>query len=130
MSISSLYPPVTAMNAFGVGVHSTAHNLANVLTNGFKAGRVTYEELPAQAGTLANGPQKMETMGALVPYGPGLPPLENQSPAVPEGYAETSNTDVPRAMVNLIVNSRAYQANAKTIQTTDAMLGTAINMIA
>ncbi len=128
MSISSLYPPVTAMNAFSVGVHSTAHNLANVLTNGFKAGRVTYEELPGQAGTLANGPQKMNTMGSLVPYGPGLPPLENQSPAVPAGYAETSNTDVPRAMVSLISNSRAYQANAKTIQTSDQMLGLIVNL--
>jgi flagellar basal body rod protein FlgG len=118
------------MNAFSYGVNSTAHNLANVNTNGFKAGRVTYEELPGQAGTAANGPQKMDTMGALVPYGPGLPPLENQNPAVPEGYAETSNTDVPREMVNLIVNSRSYQANAKTIETTDSMLGIAINMIA
>ncbi len=129
MSISSLYPPVTAMRAFGYGLNSTAHNLANVLTNGFKHGRVTYEDLPAMAGTSANGPQKMNTPGALVPYGPGLPPLE-QNPAVPEGFAETSNTDVPREMVNLITHARAYQANAKTVQTTDSMLGIAINMIA
>lgn len=130
MSISSLYPPVTAMRAFGYGLNSTAHNLANVATNGFKSGRVTYEELPGQTGTSANGPQKINTMGPLVPYGPGLPPVEGQNPAVPEGFAEGSNTDVPREMVNMIVDSRSYQANAKTVQTTDSMLGIAINMIA
>ncbi|UQZ87766.1 hypothetical protein C4J81_00450 [Deltaproteobacteria bacterium Smac51] len=130
MTISSMYPPTTAMNAFSVGVHSTAHNLANVQTNGFKAGRVTYEELPNQAGTAANGPQKMNTMGSIIPHGPGLPPPENQNPAVPEGYVETSNTDVAREMVNLTIDSRTYKANAKTIQTADSMLGTVINMIA
>ena len=128
MPIGALYPPVTAMNAFGVGLQSTAHNLANVLTNNFKAGRVTYSELPNQAGTRAEGPQKLDVQGPLVPYGPGLPPLEGQNPAVPAGFAEGSTTDVAAEMVNLIVTSRSYQANAKTVSTADAMLGTIVNL--
>ena len=128
MSISALYPPLTAFSAYGAGTQNTAHNLANVLTNNFKAGRVTYSELPENSGVRANGPQKLDVQGPLVPYGPGLPPLEGQNPAVPEGFAEGSTTDVGTEMVNLIVNSRTYQANAKTVQTADDMLGTVINL--
>ncbi len=128
MPISALYPPLTAFSAYGRGANSTAHNLANVITNNFKAGRVTYAEAAGQGGVRANGPQKLNVQGPLVPYGPGLPPLEGQNPAVPEGFAEGSTTDVPTEMVNLIVNSRTYQANAKTVQTADDMLGTVINM--
>jgi flagellar basal-body rod protein FlgC len=128
MTIGAIYPPLTAFRAIGVGTQSTAHNLANVATDGFKAGRVTYAELPGQAGVAADGPRKMEVMGPLVPYGPGLPPLENRNPALPEGYVEGSATDIPTEMVNLIVNSRTYQANAKTVSTADDMLGVVIDM--
>lgn len=128
MVIGSLASPLSAFSAYGVGMQSTAHNLANVLTNGFKAGRVTYSDLPNQSGVRANGPQPLDVQGPLVPYGPGLPTLEGQNPAVPDGFAEGSTTDIPTSMVNLIVNSRTYQANAKTVQTVDDMLGTVIDM--
>jgi len=128
MTLGALAPPLSAFSAYGVGLSNTAHNLANVLTNGFKAGRVTYSDLPGQSGVRANGPQTLDVQGPLIPHGPGLPPLEGQNPAVPEGFVEGSTTDVASSMVNLIVNSRTYQANAKTVQTTDDMLGTVINL--
>lgn len=128
MSIGALYPPLTAFAAYSAGLGSTAHNLANVLTNNFKAGRVGYSELSNQSGVRAEGPQPMGNSGPLVPYGPGLPPLENGNPTVPEGFVEGSNTDVAREMVNLIVTSRTYQANAQTVRTVDEMLGTVINL--
>jgi flagellar basal-body rod protein FlgC len=124
----ALQTPVTALSAFGVGLQSTAHNLANVLTNGFKAGRVTYADLPQQSGVAAVGPQKLDISGPLVPYGPGLPPLAGQSPAIPEGFAEGSTTDIAREMVDLIVTSRAYQANAKVVPTVDSLLGMVVNL--
>jgi len=128
MSIGALYPALSAFSAYGLGVNSSAHNLANVNSHNFKAGRVTYAEMPEGAGVRANGPQKLDVRGPLVPYGPGLPPLAGQSPDIPEGFAEGSTTDIGAEMVNLIVNSRTYQANAKTVQTADDMLGTVINM--
>jgi len=128
MSIGALYPPLTAFAAYGAGMGSTAHNLANVLTNNFKAGRMTYGELSNRSGVRAEGPQPMGASGPLVPYGPGLPPLQNANPAVPEGFVEGSNTDVATEMVNLIVNSRTYQANAQTVRTADEMLGTVIDL--
>lgn len=128
MPIGALSPPLTAFAAYGVSVQSTAHNLANVLTNGFKAGRVTYSDLANQTGVRANGPQKMTAHGLLAPRGAGLPEPIGQSPDVPVGFTEGSTTDVATEMVNLIVNSRTYQANAKTVSTADDMLGTIINM--
>jgi flagellar basal-body rod protein FlgC len=128
MPIGALYPAVTALAAFGTGMQSTAHNLANVLTNNFKAGRVTYSDLPEQSGVRAEGPTKLNVQGPLVPYGPGLPPLENADPSIPKGFVEGSTTDVATEMVNLIITSRSYQANTKTIRTADEMLGTVINL--
>lgn len=121
MGIGALAAPLSAFAAYGTGLGSTAHNLANVLTPGFKAGRVTYAESPGQSGVKAEGPQKLDTPGAFIPVSPGLP--ESGS-----GFVEASNTDVAREMVNLIVNSRTYQANAKTVRTADEMLGTVINI--
>ena len=125
---SALYPPLTAFGAFGAGLESTAHNLANVLTNGFKAGRVTYADLPRQSGTAARGPEKLAVSGPLVPYGPGLPPLAGRNPALPAGFVEGSATDIATEMLNLIITSRAYQANAKVVPTVDSMLGMVINL--
>ncbi|MDR0881529.1 MAG: hypothetical protein LBP55_03180 [Candidatus Adiutrix sp.] len=128
MTLSALYPPLTAFSAYGAGLQNTAHNLANVLTNNFKAGRVTYSDLPNQAGVQARGPQKSAARGPLVPYEPGLPPLEGQNPAAPAGFVEGSTTDVATEMVNLIITARTYQANTKTVRTTDDMLGQVINL--
>jgi flagellar hook protein FlgE len=47
---------------------------------------------------------------------------------VPKGFVEGSNTDIATEMVNLIVTSRSYQANAKVIPTVDEMLGMVINL--
>ncbi|MDR2339512.1 MAG: flagellar biosynthesis protein FlgG [Deltaproteobacteria bacterium] len=124
---SALYPPVTALNAFGVGTQVSAHNLANVLTDGFKAGRTTYMDLPRYSGVQAQVQTGLGPTGPLIPV-QGLP-RDPATPAwVPEGFVEGSNTDVATEMVNLIVTSRGYQANAKIIPTVDSMLGTVIDM--
>jgi flagellar basal-body rod protein FlgC len=122
-----MYASSTALNAFGIGTQVTAHNLANVLTDGFKAGRTTYQDLPRYSGTAA------QTQVGLGPGGPLLPweglPRDPSTPAwVPKGFVEGSNTNVATEMVNLIVTERGYQANAKVIPTADHMLGTVINM--
>jgi flagellar hook protein FlgE len=122
-----MMPSVTALKAFGVGTQVTAHNLANVLTNDFKAGRTLYADLPRYSGvapqvTVGLGPQ-----GPLVPW-VGLPRDPSTPAWVPEGFVEGSNTDVATEMVNLIVTQRGYQANAKVIPTVDSMLGMVIDM--
>ncbi|MBE0489166.1 MAG: flagellar hook-basal body complex protein, partial [Halomonas sp.] len=44
------------------------------------------------------------------------------------GAVETSNVDMARELVNMIIAQRAYQANSQTIKTQDELLQTAINL--
>lgn len=45
-----------------------------------------------------------------------------------QGYLEVSNVDVVQEMVNMIITQRAYEINAKAIQTSDSMLEQANNI--
>jgi flagellar basal-body rod protein FlgG len=48
---------------------------------------------------------------------------------VAQGYLEQSNTNAISEMVNLIATYRAYEVNAKAVQTQDEMLGKAVNEV-
>lgn len=58
---------------------------------------------------------------------PGTPTL-NGFGAVLQGFLEMSNVNLADEMVSMIVAQRAYEANSKAIQTSDSMLGTAIQL--
>jgi flagellar basal-body rod protein FlgG len=45
-----------------------------------------------------------------------------------QGYIEMSNVKVVEEMINLIVAQRSYEANSKSVQTADEMLGMANNL--
>ena len=57
----------------------------------------------------------------------GIPGEENVG-TIAQGYLEMSNVEVVDEMVNMIVGQRAYEMNSKAIQTSDAMLQTAIQL--
>ncbi len=46
-----------------------------------------------------------------------------------QGFLEKSNVSVVDEMVNMIVAQRAYEVNSKSIQTSDNMLQTAVNIL-
>lgn len=48
--------------------------------------------------------------------------------AVQSGAVETSNVDLAKQLVDMIVTQRAYQANSQTIKTQDELLQTSINL--
>ena len=48
----------------------------------------------------------------------------NERPIVLQSYVETSNVNVVNEMVSMIEVNRAYEANQKTIQAQDTMMGT------
>lgn len=48
--------------------------------------------------------------------------------AIVSGAVETSNVDMARELVDMIVAQRAYQANSQTIKTQDELLQVAINL--
>lgn len=45
-----------------------------------------------------------------------------------QGFLEMSNVEVVDEMVNMITGQRAYEMNSKSIQTSDSMLQTAVNL--
>ncbi|MFP4137038.1 MAG: flagellar hook protein FlgE [Halomonas sp.] len=48
--------------------------------------------------------------------------------SIESGAIETSNVDMARELVDMIVTQRSYQANSQTIKTQDEVLQTAINL--
>ena len=55
---------------------------------------------------------------------------EKASPTttVKQGFTESSNVSVVEEMVNLIIGQRAYDSNARVVETSDQMLQTATNL--
>ena len=53
-----------------------------------------------------------------------------ERPKMMQGYMETSNVNVVNEMVKMIEVNRAYEANQKTIQSSDSMMNTLWNRVA
>jgi len=65
-----------------------------------------------------------EASGAPIEDVPGI----NALGTIRQGYLENSNVSVVDEMVSLIIGQRAYEANSRSVQTSDEMLQTAVNM--
>ncbi|MFH1155847.1 MAG: flagellar basal-body rod protein FlgG [Pseudomonadota bacterium] len=65
-----------------------------------------------------------EGSGAATEGNPG----ENGAGTVANNFLEMSNVSVVEEMVSMIVGQRAYEANSKSIQTADSMLGIATGL--
>jgi flagellar basal-body rod protein FlgG len=61
--------------------------------------------------------------------GPAIIAEEGRRPRVVQGFTEASNVEPVAEMVRMIEVNRAYEANQKTIQSGDTMLGTLINQV-
>ena len=80
-------------------------------------------------------PQGLEALGINV-FGEtsasGAPlediPGQNGLGTIRQGYLEMSNVSVVDELVSLIVGQRAYEANSRSVQTSDEMLQTAVNL--
>ena len=100
MSISSiLSTAVSGLLASSARVAASAHNIANVNTDGYKAqdsqGRVS------------------PSVSAAQPIGAGTVQVE---------AIEPSNVDVAKEFIDLIAAKATYEANAQVVRTSDEML--------
>jgi flagellar basal-body rod protein FlgC len=120
---------VSAMRAFSIAQQVTAHNVANVNTEEFRASRTTLEEVPNRGG--ARVQDIMETSGSagLVPVDK---PVANEAGELVQSrlMVQASNTELAREMTNLMSNENAFAANAAVIRTRDDMIGGLINELA
>jgi flagellar basal-body rod protein FlgC len=115
--ISALNGTLSALTAFVTKLGATADNIANVNTDGFKRNRAVLHEDD-------NGGVRVELSKD---QSPGL-----RYDVIEDGKKvekETSNVDLAEEIPDLMLTKRAYQANLKTIETQDEMLGSLLDTI-
>jgi len=116
MMLNGISSGLSALKAIQTRTQSTANNVANLNTDGFKKTRVTMVEGAPQG--VAASVQRVEAPGPLV-YEP-----QGQS----EGLVEKSNVDLSEELPQMMLDRRALQANIKTIQAQDEMLGSLLDI--
>ncbi len=109
----------TALHAFSTRQQATAHNIANVNTDGFDPQRVDLEERQ-NGGVEAQLHQPSEPFPAEAAMFPHQQDMEPQPSA----------TDLAQEMVDMITTENAYTANAKMLSSQASMHGKFINEIA
>jgi flagellar basal-body rod protein FlgC len=101
----------SALRAYAVTMNVSAHNVANINTEGYSSQRASLSE--ARGGGV-----KVDSV---------------HNPAEPRQDAYVSginNVHYAKEAVEQIVSLRAFQANAASVRSADEMLGTLINMLA
>ena len=116
--LSGIYSGVSALNAIQTRTQSTANNTANVNSDGFKKTRVTLLEADTGGGGVSANVQRVETPGPLV-----YEPTQQGDTLV-----EKSNVELSEELPQMMIDRRAYQANIKTIQAQDEMLGSLLDI--
>jgi flagellar basal-body rod protein FlgC len=119
-----------ALMALGVEAQATAHNIANVNTQGFQAQRVDLETGPGGQGVHVGDVLTDQTTGPMVQRLQRTEDPETGRVETSWQYVEGSNTDLAREMVNLTATQRAFEANVAAVRTQSEMLGTLVNDLA
>ena len=115
--ISGISAGLSALNAIQTRTNSTANNIANVNTDGFKATKVTLVEGAVQGGVGTNT-ERVKTPG----------PIVYEQSSTGDNLIEKSNVDLTEEMPTMLIDRRAYQANIKMIQAQDDMLGSLLDI--
>jgi flagellar basal-body rod protein FlgC len=109
--IAAIQSALSGLTAFSTQVAVTAHNLANLNTDGFKKSRTEF--IAVESGGVRSAIQKDETAGPTIlnhtVYGPA--------------QLELSNVDLGEEAVNQIIGQRGFEANLQALKTADEMLG-------
>lgn len=92
-----------------------------------EVGQIMMYRFVNPAGLTSIGGNLYKISEATGPEIEGRPAFDGMG-KIHQGFIEMSNVKVVEEIVNMIVAQRAYDFNSKTIQTSDAMLGTAVNL--
>ncbi len=121
----------SAMAAYGTRQQASAHNLANMNTQGFEPTRVTLAERPDQNGVRV---QDTRTQAESVPGEPQDKVSLSQQARQTSGQEqqaqeEPSGTDVAEEMTRMEENRLAYAANTSVARTQQQMQGSLVNQM-
>ena len=108
--ISGVQAALSGLQAYSVATEATANNVANMNTNGFKKDRVTLSS------------QYPQGVSATVDKdnSPGAYSLDSTSQG--DQMAESSNVDLTQEMPNMMINQAAFNVNIKSLQASDQMM--------
>ncbi|WP_394780576.1 flagellar basal body rod C-terminal domain-containing protein [Undibacterium sp.] len=110
MSIPALSSGLSGMQAFQRGLDTSANNIANSQTNGFKPQQASFKEgATGGVSTVVSG---------------------NGSNGTSATSKEASGTDLATETVDSLVYKNGFDASAKVVKTADQMLGTLIDTTA
>ena len=115
--ISALNGTISALSAFVTKLGVTADNIANTNTDGFKRNRAYLHEDD-------NGGVRVEIKRDESP-GLRYDVIENGEKV----EKETSNVNLAEEIPDLMLTKRAYQANLKTVDTQEEMLGSLLDIV-
>jgi len=118
---SAMNAAASGLNAFGKGMNAISHNIANVSTAGFNPIKVNYQSLGNNMGVSA----KSNVGNAVQLY---EEPQNNGSNTMPPEALDPSGTDIASSFTEMTSTKNAFEANAVTIRTVDAMLGALVDM--
>ena len=114
--LGAIYPAFTGLAAFATQIAVTAHNLANINTNGFKKSRT--ELVAVETGGVLPVVRKDQSAGPAILNDTGYGPAQ----------LELSNVDLLEETVNQILAQRGFEATLQTIKTADDMLGSILDI--
>lgn len=115
--VSGIHAALSGLMALQKKVEASAHNTANINTDGFKKTRVTLAEQEPQG--VAAQVQTISTPGPQV--------YEQTSEG--DMLVEKSNVELAEELPNVMLSRRFFQANLKTVQIEDAMLGNLLDTV-
>ena len=135
MSISSsMSIGSSALSAFGAGMQTVTHNVANVNTAGFNPQRAEYSDIAGNNGTrldaVFQGDGRAGQEGTRVSYDELRQRARDMgaSEGTPLESLFPSGTSLEREMVDLVAMPHTYEANAQVVRTADDMLGVILDM--
>lgn len=114
--IGAIYSALSGLTAFSTQIDVTAHNVANLNTNGFKKSRT--ELVAVETGGVLPVIQKNQSAGPFILNNTGYGPAQ----------LELSNVYLGEEAVNQILAQRGFEANISTLKTVDDMLGTILDI--
>ncbi len=114
--ITGIYTALSGLQAYSTRVANNANNIANVNTEGFKKDRVILSAQPPQ-GVRA-------TVEEVNAPSPAVTEMTDQGSEM----VKQSNVDLGEEIPDLVVNQHSYSANLKTIETTDQMMQSLLNL--
>ena len=107
----------SGLNAALLGLRTTAHNIANVDTSGFRASRTEFSDITSG--------------GVRATQLPRNTPIEGQDPADESASfdAEPSDVDLTEQLLNMMKYAQQVEAQVDTIRTADEAERSVIDML-